>query len=518
MVHEETPQQTNKVNAEGKKEKSCIRAFQIDPSNSVDEVALPGNCIKLQEDTSDLIIQNASYLEISDKGSSLSIGSVDLEHKDMQNWLKLKDDDEEQVAQVCPISSSISVEDKYSNNGFLADNFSVPQAGNTEEVDRCDSAIGVFENDCATALVKAASEVNEDSDGKRSLSAEIGTSHVVPTVCADSYTDNGRSYAAYDELISLTIPNNRELGTAYHTTSSLDSGSRKNDVVLSDQLASISGLSDVQCTNNCFNCNPVSDCNGNEPKICYSRDGYTLGEPDYSDVSTCDLVVDADDQVSNPVMPVMHEGMRGNSPFIGESFENQTDGAMKIKIPQVRNSTYHLHDMHKSASVKCKENYTEKLSTQPQIELQHAGGTEIREQMPPPTENVIAEKEVLGLGPCLIDIIRKHEVQTEEMNSSDEFNDIHNVSLETPFPDGGPEATFTHGPVGNCMTCSMSRSCIKESIQNHKIHPCSVPACTTERKTCAKEGSDANNQVDALIITENVAHDDGKIKVRYWSI
>lgn len=530
MVHEKTPQQTNKLNAEGKKEESSIRAFQIDPSNSVDEVALPGNCIKLQDDTSDLIIHNGSDLEISDEGYSLSVGSVVLEHKDTQNGLKT-DDDEEEVAQVCSISSSISLEDKYLNNEFIAYNLSFPQASNPDEVDLCDSA----KNDCVTALVNTASEVN-DSVGKQSLSAEIGTSLVVPTVCAD----NGRSYPAGWELISLTIPNNHKVDTACHTMSCSDSGSGKNDLVLSNQLDSISGLSDMQCKNNCFNCNPISDCNGNEPKICSSRDGYTLGERDHSNASTCDLEVDADDQGNNPIMPIMHEDMRGNRMLIGESniyinttlyisenqlgalpCNSQTDEAMKMKIPQEKDTSYHLYDMQKNASIKCIENYTEKLSTRdsycadvlsiPHIELRHAIGRETGEQISPPMENGIAEKEVLDLGPCMIDIIKKLEVQTEEMNSSNESNEIHNVSLETPFQDGAPEATFTHDPVGNCMTCSISSSCVKDGIQNHKICPCSIPAHTTKREICAKEGSDANNQGDALI-KENEADDNGKIK------
>jgi len=77
VVH--TPWTANEVNMERKKENS----------NSFDEVLSPGSYIKLQADNLDLnfhSIDDGNVTEMPAKGSSLSVGPVDLEQKRHAKW------------------------------------------------------------------------------------------------------------------------------------------------------------------------------------------------------------------------------------------------------------------------------------------------------------------------------------------------------------------------------------------------------------------------------------------------
>ena len=72
---------------------------------------------------------------------------------------------------------------------------------------------------------------------------------------------------------------------------------------------SLSGSSNMQHKNYCLNSNQISDCNGNESKICSTKDSDTLEEGGFSDASTCDLEMDADERVNSPVMSIVDADM-----------------------------------------------------------------------------------------------------------------------------------------------------------------------------------------------------------------
>jgi len=155
VVPEKKPEIANEVNAEGKKENSGISAFWMDPNNSFGEGSSPGNNIKLQADTSDLIfhsIDDGNNREMPAKGSSLFVGCVDLEQKDMQNGLEVKDVNEVEVAQVYSISSSISWEDQYANNDYPANTVSFPEVNNPKKVDLLDSTVEISTNDQVSSI------------------------------------------------------------------------------------------------------------------------------------------------------------------------------------------------------------------------------------------------------------------------------------------------------------------------------------------------------------------------------
>ena len=175
-----------------------------------------------------------------------------------------------------------------------------------------------------------------------------------------------------------------------------------------------------------------------------------------------------------------------------------------MTVPTLRNSSQQGH------LIEVKENYTETSGVQdsphiddlsiPQIKLLHANGSESWEQIPPLIENGFVENEVsLNLRPRLIDRLRDHEMDTEEMNYCEESTNIQSVGLETTILDGASETNFTSDPVNDCITCSISNTYTKENIQSHKILPRSTPACMMEREILAEEGIDINNQGDALI-------------------
>jgi len=80
----------------------------------------------------------------------------------------------------------------------------------------------------------------------------------------------------------------------------------------------------MQHKNYCLNSNQISDCNGNESKICSTEDGDTSEEGGCSDASTCDLEMDANERVNIPVMSIVDADMMGNGLSTGKSKINDS--------------------------------------------------------------------------------------------------------------------------------------------------------------------------------------------------
>ena len=133
-----------------------------------------------------------------------------------------------------------------------------------------------------------------------------------------------------------------------------------NDQVSSIHLDSLSGSLNEQCKNYCLNGNQILDCNGNESKICSTKDGYTLKEGGHSDASTCNLEMDADVQVNSPVMSIMDADMTSNGPSTGES-KLHNISALNVSENELTAGPYCMYKNPpiKVAPIEVKENYTE---------------------------------------------------------------------------------------------------------------------------------------------------------------
>lgn len=543
LIHENV---SRGEHAEGRGENNSISALRMDPDSSVSYEVLSPRCdIKFQADASDFILpgSNGGNDEmLPAKDFMLSVGSIDLEEKDVKGKSETKDADETKVVQM--LSTSISWEDKYENDYYTANIIYVPQANNSEEENLRESKIHIPANHLI-ALDKEATDTNEAvdlfTDGNHTLRAQNGTSVIIQTVCPDSFIpDDQRLYVGRQvqdmdpertsssnadmELVSCTMPASPQLRLNCQPVCCSDSDSLKDNQVSSGQCQSHPRSSNMQCTNGHFLTNEISDCNGNEFKIHSSNDGYTLDEEDQGDASTGDLEVDSDEQVNNLGVSERAGDSTGSCRLIIENKickKTTLNDSEKQIIAAARNSQ---NEGTKNMEISEKKNApTEKLSIQdgpctdnpsiPQFEL-HAKGRESWQKIPLPVAHGVADEGVsLSSGPCFNDNKRNNKLDTGDFTLSDESIDIHNVRLETSDDNMISEATSC-GPTHDCGNCRIRSTSNVNNVQSHHdSHACSNPSDIIEREICAWEGS-------AVISRGIIEHEEADVrrkKVRYWA-